>query len=99
MFTFENSDKNLTLQDESVENMSIYLNITQIRSHLNFGNKKVKFYVVTLKWHRSTCYVNWAFLIGDLVGVTTVLLLPTMCPLYPEINRNQIWFEPGYLTI
>ena len=38
MFTFENSDKNLISQHESVEKRSICLNITQIRSHLNFGN-------------------------------------------------------------
>ena len=36
--------------------------------------KKVRFYFVTLKWHRSTCYVNWAILIGDPVDVTTLLL-------------------------
>ena len=38
MFTFENSDKNLIYQDESVEKRSICLNITQIKSHLNFRN-------------------------------------------------------------
>ena len=57
------------------------LTITQIRSHVNFGNnlreakqKKVRFYFVTLKWHSSTGYVNWAILIGDPVDVTTLLL-------------------------
>ena len=64
-----------------MEKRNICLTITQIRSHVNFGNnlreakpKKVRFYLVTLKWHRSTCYVNWAILIGDLVDVTTLLL-------------------------
>ena len=59
----------------------ICLTITQIRSHVNFGNnfekpkqKKERFYFDTLKWHRSTCYVNWAILIGDPVDVTTLLL-------------------------
>ena len=49
--------------------------------HVNFGNnlretkaKKVTFYFVTLKWHRLTCYFNWAILIGDPVDVTTLLL-------------------------
>ena len=36
--------------------------------------QNVRFYFVTLKWHKSTCYVNWAILIGDLVDVTTLLL-------------------------
>ena len=36
--------------------------------------KKERFYFVTLKWHRSTCYVNWAILIGDPVDVTILLL-------------------------
>ena len=61
---------------------NICLTITQIRSHVNFGNnlreakakKKVRFYFVTLKWHRSTCYVNWAILIGDPVEETPLLL-------------------------
>ena len=64
-----------------MEKRSICLTITQIRSHVNFGNnlrearaKKVRFYFVTLKLHGSTCYVNWVFLIGDLVDVTTLLL-------------------------
>ena len=35
--------------------------------------KQVRFYFVTLKWPRSTCYVNWAILIGDPVGVTALL--------------------------
>ena len=45
-----------------MEKRNICLTITQIRSHINFGNnlteakaKKVIFYFVTLKWHRSTC--------------------------------------------
>ena len=66
-----------------MEKRNICLSITQIRSHVNFGNslhkpkqKKVKFYFfITLKWHGSTCYVNWAVLIGDPVDVTTLLLL------------------------
>ena len=64
-----------------MEKRNICLTITQIRSHVNFGNnlrevkaKKVRFYFVTLKWHRSTCYVNRAILTGDLVDVTTLLL-------------------------
>ena len=64
-----------------MEKRSICLTITQIRSHVNFGNnlrearaKKVRFYFVTLKLHGSTCYVNWAILIGDLADVTTLLL-------------------------
>ena len=59
-----------------------FVTITQIRSHVNFGNslreakaRKVRFYFVTLKWHRSTCYVNWVILIGDPVDVTTLLLV------------------------
>ena len=50
-----------------MEKKNICLTITKIRSHVNFGNnlreakaKKVKFYFVTLKWHRSTCYVTSA---------------------------------------
>ena len=67
-----------------MEKRNICLTITQIRSHVNFGNnlreakakkKKVRFYFVTLKMHRSTCYVNWAILIGDPADVTTLLLL------------------------
>ena len=64
-----------------MEKMNICLTITQIRSHVNFGNnlreakaKKGKICFVTLKWHRLTCYVNWAILIGNLVDVTTLLL-------------------------
>ena len=64
-----------------MEKRNICLIITQIRSYVNFGNnlreakaKKVRLYFVTLKWHRSTCYVNWAILIGNLVDVTTLLL-------------------------
>ena len=67
-----------------MEKRSICLTITQIRSHVNFGNnlretiaKKVRFNFVTLKLHRSTCYVNWVILIGDLVDVTTLLLRQT----------------------
>ena len=61
---------------------TFYLTITQFRSHINFENnlreakaKKVRFYFVTLKWLRSTCYVNWAILIGNPVDVTTLLLM------------------------
>ena len=64
-----------------MEKRSICLTITQIRTHVNFGNnlrearaKKERFYFVTLKWHRSTCYVNLAILIGDPVDVTTLVL-------------------------
>ena len=60
---------------------TFFLTITRFRSHVNFGNnlqeaktKKVRFYFVTLKWHRSTCYVNWAISMGDPVDVTTLLL-------------------------
>ena len=63
-----------------MEKRNICLTITQIRSHVNFGNslqeaeqKKVRFYFVTLKWHRTTCYVNWAILMGVPVDVTTLL--------------------------
>ena len=69
-----------------MEKRSICLTITQIRSPVNFGNnlreaiaKKVRFNFVTLKLHRSTCYVNWAILIGDLVDVTTLLLVSNVC--------------------
>ena len=62
-----------------MENRKICLTFTQIRSHVNFGNnlreakaKKVRFYFVTLKWHRLT-YANWAILIGDPVDVTLLL--------------------------
>ena len=65
-----------------MEKKNICLTITQIISHVNFGNnlreakpKKVRFYFVTLKWHGSTCYVNWAIYTGDQVDVTTLLLL------------------------
>ena len=68
-----------------MEKRNICLTITQIRSHVNFGNnlpkakpKKVRFYFVTLKWHTSTCYLNWAILIGDPVDVTTLLLKQIM---------------------
>ena len=64
-----------------MEKRDICLTITQIRSHVNFGSnlreakpKTVRFYFVILKWHRSTCYVNWAILFGDPVDVTTLLL-------------------------
>ena len=64
-----------------MEKRNSCLTIAQIRRHVNFGNnlqeakqKKVGFYFVTLKWHRSTCYVNWAILIWDPVDVTTLLL-------------------------
>ena len=40
--------------------------------------KKVRFYFVTLKWHGSTCYVNWAILIGDPADVTTLLLVSVL---------------------
>ena len=60
---------------------SICSTITQVRSNVNFGNnlrearaKKVRFYFVTLKWHRTTCYVNWAILTGDPVDVKTLLV-------------------------
>ena len=69
------SDKNLIYQGEFVEKRNICLTITQIRRHVNFGNslqkpkqKNVRF------WHGSTCYVNWAILIGVPVDVTTLLL-------------------------
>ena len=92
-----------------MEKKSICLNISQIKSHLNFGNnlpeakaKKVRFYFVTLKWHRSTCYVNWAILIGDLVDVTTMLLpeserltgleLPHPLPLPMSTNAKRLPF-------
>ena len=73
-----------------MEKRNICLSITHIRSHVTFGNnlpeakaKKVRFYFVTLKWHRSTCYLNWAILIGDLVDITTLLLaLPSTIPCY-----------------
>ena len=74
-----------------MEKRNICLTITQIRNHVNFGNnlreakpKKVRFYFVTLKWHRSTCYVNWAILIGDPVDVKTFLLTG-----YRYINRDR----------
>ena len=64
-----------------MEKRNICLTITQIRSYVNFGNnlrearaKKIRIYFVTLKWHRLTCYVNWAILIVDPVDVTTLLL-------------------------
>ena len=64
-----------------MEKKNICLTITHIRSDVNFGNnlreakaEKVRFYFVTLKWHISTCYVNWVILIGDPVDVTILLL-------------------------
>ena len=63
-----------------MEKRSLCLNITQIKSFklwkqfTRSQSKKVRFYFVTLKWHRSTCYVNWAILTGDLIDVTTLLL-------------------------
>ena len=72
-----------------MEKKNICLTITQIRSHVNFGNnlreakpKKIRCYFVTLKWHRSTCYVNWAILIGNPVDATTLLLM--FNTLYPH---------------
>ena len=83
-----------------MEKWSISSTITQIRSNVNFGNnlggaraKKVRFYFVTLKWHRSTCYINWAILIGDPADVTTLLLLYMgrvcymPCLLWVELTR------------
>ena len=35
--------------------------------------EKVRFYFVTLKWHRPTCYVNWAILTGDPVDVNNIV--------------------------
>ena len=67
-----------------MEKRNICLTITQIRSHVSFGNiyekpnqnSKILFcYTELLKWHRSTYYINWAILIGDLVDVTTLFLL------------------------
>ena len=64
-----------------MENRNICLTITQIRSHVNFGNnlrkakqKNVRFYSVTLKWERSTSYVNLGIFTGDPVDVTILLL-------------------------
>ena len=64
-----------------MEKRNICLTFTQIRSHVNFGNnlreakakKKIRFYFVILKWHRSTCYVKWAILIGDPADVTKIV--------------------------
>ena len=65
-----------------MEKRNICLSVTQIRSHVNFGNnlreakpKNVRCYFVTPKWHRSTCCVNWSVLIGDPVDATTLLLI------------------------
>ena len=83
-----------------MEKRNISLTVTKIRSHVNFGNnlreakpKKVRFYFITLKWHRSTCYVNWAILIGDPVDVTTLLLEPAVqaVPTGRTYNRNKIF--------
>ena len=61
-----------------------FLTITQIRSHVNFGNnlrearaKKVRFFFFFFCYTEMaymTCYINWAILIGDPVDVTTLLL-------------------------
>ena len=52
------------------------------------SKKKVRFYFVTLKLHGSTCYVNWAILIGDLVDVTTLLLMFGMSN--RQLNTDKI---------
>ena len=82
-----------------MEKRNICLTITQIRSHVDFGNnlreakpKNVRFYFVTLKWHRSTCYVNWAILIGDPIDVTTLLLHTIMPP--TDVNRMANRIDP-----
>ena len=79
---------------------NICLTITHIRSHVTFGNnlreakaKKVRFYFVTLKWHRSTCYLNWAILIGDPVDVTTLLLISHMPITKLENDSKSIWVK------
>ena len=79
-----------------MEKRNICLTIKQIRRHVNFGNnlreakpKKGIFYFVTLNWHRSTCYGNWAILIGDPADVTT-LLLRQLC--------QQLHFGPVHMS-
>ena len=47
MFTFKNSDKKMISHDESVEKRSICLNITQTKSHLNFGKNLLEAKVKT----------------------------------------------------
>ena len=78
---------------------------SQIRSHVNFGNnlreakanKKVRFYFATQKWHRSTCYVNWAILIGDPIEVTTLLLIIPKSVVRSGRNSNssEILYMPS----
>ena len=76
-----------------MEKRSICLIVTKIKSQVSFGNnlrearaKKGRFYFVTLKWYRSTCYAKWAILIGDPVDVTTLLLA------YPQ-SAKQCHYE------
>ena len=78
-----------------MEKRNICFTFTQIRSNVNFGNnlreakaKKGNIFFVTLKWHRSTCYVNWAMLIGDPVDVTTLLLRSHICQGYLQICHD-----------
>ena len=79
-----------------MEKRNICLSITHIRSHVTFGNnlpeakaKKVRFYFVTLEWHRSTCFLNRAILIGDLVDVTTLL---------PSTTKHNSLLHPTHST-
>ena len=64
-----------------MEKRNICLSMTKIRSHVSFANNlreaqaKQGKILVALKWNRSTCYLKLAILIGDPVGVTTLLLL------------------------
>ena len=65
----------LNLNDYFVENqfqiaLIIHKSIDKkIQSRL-LHSKAIKegFHFATLKWHRLTCYLNWAILIGDPVG-------------------------------
>ena len=59
------------LNDDFVENqfqiaLIIYRSIDKkVQSRLLSKAIKEGFYFATLKWHRLTCYLSWAVLIGD----------------------------------
>ena len=63
------------LNDDFVENqfqiaLIIHRSIDNKFQSCLLHSKAIKegFHFATLKWHRLTCYLNWAILIGDLVG-------------------------------
>ena len=46
---------------------------------------KEGFHFATLKWHRLTCYLNWAILIGARLGndIVSISLGAEICPGFP----------------